>query len=302
MGGVFSRTEISIKGHTGPVIAGGFCEDLKVVSAGYGLLIHRWKNDHRPERISSQEVESLSISADGFYVAVGLRGGEVSIVDSRTKALLCTWLAHDDSPKVAFLPGVGGLRFLLTASKCEARCWSLDRRQLPAEPQRLISVWETMDCQSMALPDSTKNSDTFFAALGSSSGVISLHQVPEGNIERLLHAHIGGVFSLAFSPCGRWLASGGQDCDIKIFRRGSWVLQHTLRGHENWILDCAFSPDGDRICSCGDKTLRLWNVQTEVLEAQFEHTDYIICCDWHPKEKVVMAGTKDAMIRIFRLK
>jgi len=312
MGGIFSsRNEITLKGHIGPVHVGRFSNDC-LITAGDGVLLHRWNQDPQKfERLSSKEIESLSISPDGVYVAIGLRGGEVSVIDAKTKVTLCTWSAHEDSAKVAFLPGVGTLRFLLTASKCEARCWSIDRRQLApaAEPQRLISVWETMDCQSLALPHATRSrlqsvpthADSFLAALGSSSGVISLHQVPEGNIETLVHAHKEGVFCLCFSPCGRWLASGSEDREIKIWDRSTWTLKQILRGHSHWVLDMAFSPDGERICSVGDKTLRIWHIATENVEVRFELPDYALCSDWCTIEKAVLIGTRDGLVRVYRL-
>ncbi len=71
--------------------------------------------------------------------------------------------------------------------------------------------------------------------------------------------HAASVTSVAFSPDGRYLASGSEDRTIKLWRVSDGALVRTLYGHTDWVSSVAFSPDGQYLASgSGDKTVRLW--------------------------------------------
>ncbi len=78
---------------------------------------------------------------------------------------------------------------------------------------------------------------------------------------RTLKGHTGSVCSLAFSPDGKFLASGSDDKTIKIWRVSDGSIVQTLKEHTDWVNSIAFSPDGKLLASGSrDGTIRLWRL------------------------------------------
>ncbi|KAB8317160.1 protein kinase [Tolypothrix campylonemoides VB511288] len=90
---------------------------------------------------------------------------------------------------------------------------------------------------------------------------IQLWEVRTGRAIKILREHEYPVKSIAFSPDGLLLASGGQDNVIKLWHVGTGKEIKILYGHSHTVYSVAFSPDGQLLVSTSsDGTIRLWQV------------------------------------------
>ena len=81
-----------------------------------------------------------------------------------------------------------------------------------------------------------------------------------GETLKVLYGHSDDVYSLAFSPDGKIIASGSYDNTIRLWDVASGKCLRELRDY--WgIRSVAFSPDGKILASGSyDKTIRLWDI------------------------------------------
>lgn len=115
------------------------------------------------------------------------------------------------------------------------------------------------------------------------------------------HAEL--VFSVAFSPDGRILASASKDKTVKLWNVETGQEIRTLIGHGEWVNAAVFSPDGKTIASASrDKTIKIWNVESGQLIKTFAaQTDWIPALAFSPDGKTLASAGRDKTVKIWNV-
>ncbi len=74
--------------------------------------------------------------------------------------------------------------------------------------------------------------------------------------------HLGTVYSVAFSPDSKMLASGSADQTIELWNLNTGQQLRALKGHLGAVYSVAFSPDSKTLASGSyDSTIKIWRTR-----------------------------------------
>ncbi len=115
------------------------------------------------------------------------------------------------------------------------------------------------------------------------------------------HLHGAEVTSVAWSPDGAWIASGGGDSSIRFFDFDA-EDDFVLEGHTDWVRGIAFSPDGTWLVSGGDDGMvRVWDVAERVERMSLEaHPDWVRAVAVSPDGRCIATACDDGRVRIWQ--
>jgi eukaryotic-like serine/threonine-protein kinase len=128
----------------------------------------------------------------------------------------------------------------------------------------------------------------------SGEGQTSIQPVPSGGSSA---ASDRIVYSLAWSPDGRYIATGSGDGYIRVWEVGSGENTVTLKAHEQSVTFLAWSPLEERLVSAGaDGRARVWNVARDNMVLSLPYG--FAYADWSPDGEHFAVGTQPGFLDI----
>lgn len=140
-------------------------------------------------------------------------------------------------------------------------------------------------------------------------------------------AKAGAIWSMKFSNDGKYLATGGQDMVVRVWRvlsspndrrrRGEAEAAvdsalnapvfcakpyREYQGHTADVLDLSWSRNNFLLSSSMDKTVRLWHVSRSECLCCFQHSDFVTSIAFHPRDdRFFISGSLDCKLRLWNI-
>ena len=118
-----------------------------------------------------------------------------------------------------------------------------------------------------------------------------------------LTGHTDSVQAVAVTPNGKYVISSSTDNTIKVWNLKTGTELLTIKGNSNRTNDVVVTPDGKYLISHSsyDKTLQVWDLESQYVIASFSGESALTCCAAAPDGVTIVAGETSGRLHFLRL-
>jgi WD40 repeat protein len=146
-------------------------------------------------------------------------------------------------------------------------------------------------------------------AVGYSDYNIRIFDADTLDLKHTIAAHDNSVFTLQYSPNGKWLLSGSRDARLKAWSvLQNYELAHTVVAHLFAINHLIFSPDARIFATCSmDKSIKIWDTETLRLLKVIDrarhagHGTSVNKLLWDTTTQRLLSASDDRMISVWEI-
>jgi WD40 repeat protein/serine/threonine protein kinase len=283
-----------LEGHTGGVLS--FSRDglWALSGSGRGTTLQLW--DIRAGRCvrtiggHTGGVMAVSFSPDGVWAAVGSGSSEL--------AKLHVWAVTSDSRRESFAIArpVGVSQAVAAQLQADAHLAQaehlLEAHRFPAALEQLRTARGIRGYQ---------RTPRLLAVWRAVAPCARRPRLLGAWHKRAFVGHTDLIYSVGFSPDGRWAISGSLDKTLRLWDVRTGRCVRGFEGHTAGVCSVSFSPDGRwAISGSLDMMLRLWDVQTGHCVQTFDgHTEGVYSVCFSPDARWAISGSGDHTLRLW---
>jgi WD40 repeat protein len=223
---------------------------IDIRDAATGASVRSWDGEHN-------DINDVGFSPDGSMLATAGDDGKLRIWDPA------------NGERISLVGGAGvvaGVSFDASGSLVSA-VWA-DQEKVQIADSRTGEVVRTIRVLDMFASDTALSPDGDRVAVSMfSRDVAQVYDVATGELLFELRQHRYSVFSVSWSPDGRWISTGSGDSAVRIWDGETGKLEARLLGHTGVVGTVDWAPDSRRLVSAGsDGSARVWEIGEQLGE------------------------------------